>query len=92
LVLFPSSGTVLNRDGRDDEKSFVGNYLRLWHPYRMESKVLDRVVESDREKVRLCALEIVWILRNMLASKLLYTNRGDGDNVTAKQGPTTRTR
>jgi hypothetical protein len=44
---------------------FLAEYIALWHPDRLEVRVLNRVVEWDRERVRICANKVAGILRDI---------------------------
>jgi hypothetical protein len=45
-------------------------HYRRWHPDRLEAKVLNKVYERDREKVRMCAKEITRILEEVMQEGL----------------------
>ncbi|TFK68563.1 hypothetical protein BDN72DRAFT_734347, partial [Pluteus cervinus] len=47
-------------------KDRIKEHIRRWHPDRFETKVLPRVVEDDREKVKEGAGTVVRILNELL--------------------------
>jgi hypothetical protein len=55
------------RDASKTEKDHVREHIRRWHPDRFETKMLSKVVEADREKVKNGAGEVVRALNEILA-------------------------
>jgi hypothetical protein len=55
------------KDGPLSEGECLQEYNRLWHPDRIEV-LLGRVLESDREMVRLSAYDVAKILGRIIAA------------------------
>jgi hypothetical protein len=62
LLLFEGSGLT--------SEEHLEEHLRRWHPDRLEAKFLNKVVERDRDKVRVCAREVYKILGQILVNGL----------------------
>lgn len=54
------------RDPTKTEKDHVREYIRRWHPDRFETKMLPKVVEGDKEKVKAGAGEVARALNEIL--------------------------
>jgi hypothetical protein len=63
---FEGKSSAPMQSAKQAKEKFVVEYTRRWHPDRLEAKVLDRVVEIDKENVRVCVIEITRILRRIL--------------------------
>jgi hypothetical protein len=59
-----SYGSGMHQSIRD-ASNFLAEYIALWHPDRLEVRVLNRVVEWDRERVRIHADKVAGILRDI---------------------------
>jgi hypothetical protein len=46
----------------------IREHIRLWHPDRLEARILERIDENDRERVRVCANEVSRILGQIQVS------------------------
>jgi hypothetical protein len=64
LPQFGSRGPSLSKE------DCLREHHRRWHPDRLEAKVLNKVCEGHREKVRMCAKEIVRILEKVIQEGL----------------------
>jgi hypothetical protein len=65
---------LLHRFGNEgaslSKEDCLREHYRRWHPDRLEAKVLNKVYERDREKVRMCAKEIARILEKVMQEGL----------------------
>ena len=55
-----------DKDKSRSPKDRIKEHLRRWHPDRFESKVLPRVIESEKEKVKQGAGNVVRCLNDLL--------------------------
>jgi hypothetical protein len=67
---FEGKSSAPMQSAKQAKEEFVVEYTRRWHPDRLEAKVIDRVVEMDKENVRICVIEIARILRRILVYRL----------------------
>lgn len=66
LNAYISTPFLPEKEKAKSHKERIKEHLRRWHPDRFESKVLPRVVEPEREKVKQGAGNVVRYLNDLL--------------------------
>lgn len=64
-------------DKTKSEKDRIKEYIRRWHPDRFETKLLVKVADGERDKVREAAGSVVRSLNDLLARKNAQDTNGD---------------